>query len=197
MPGKEMYAADILSRAHLNDIISDETEIEDDMNTMIHHPMDEKHLQVGACIVNEDKRIVGTGYNGMPNRCPDEKLPWGKGDKDVLKNKKLYVCHAELNAVLNKNSTDVKNCTIYVSLFPCNECAKVIIQSGIKEIKYYSDKYKDRSDVIASKSMLDMAEVRYSQCRPTLDTIEIDFPGIEKMSEGAYNESPGDTQTTS
>ncbi|XP_052760355.1 deoxycytidylate deaminase-like [Mya arenaria] len=153
--------------------------------------------QVGACIVNEDKRIVGTGYNGMPNRCPDEKLPWGKGDKDVLKNKKLYVCHAELNAVLNKNSTDVKNCTIYVSLFPCNECAKVIIQSGIKEIKYYSDKYKDRSDVIASKSMLDMAEVRYSQCRPTLDTIEIDFPGIEKMSEGAYNESPGDTQTTS
>ncbi|XP_052792075.1 deoxycytidylate deaminase-like [Mya arenaria] len=151
---------------------------------------------VGACIVNEDKRIVSTGYNGMPNRCPDDKLPWGKGDKDDLKNKKLYVCHAELNAVLNKNSTDVKNCTIYMSLFPCNECAKVIIQSGIKEIKYYSDKYKDRSDVKASKSMLDMAEVRYSQYLPTRGKIEIDFSVIEEMSKGAYNESQGDTRTT-
>ncbi|WAR00078.1 DCTD-like protein, partial [Mya arenaria] len=144
---------------------------------------------VGACIVNEDKRIVSTGYNGMPNGCPDKDLPWGKGDPDILNNKKLYVCHAELNAVLNKNSTDVKNCTIYVSLFPCNECAKVIIQSGIKKIMYYSDKYKDRPDVKASKSMFDMAKVAYSQYRPTRDKIEIDFSVIEKMSEGAYMDS--------
>lgn len=73
----------------------------------------------------------------------------------------MAVCHAELNAVLNKNSADVKNCTIYVALFPCNECAKVVIQSGIKEVIYYSDKYYDRPEFMASKRMFDMAGVKY------------------------------------
>jgi dCMP deaminase len=73
----------------------------------------------------------------------------------------ILVCHAELNAVLNKNSADVKNCTIYVALFPCNECAKVVIQSGIKEVIYYSDKYHDKPEFVASRRMLDMSGVKY------------------------------------
>ncbi|XP_053392285.1 deoxycytidylate deaminase-like, partial [Mercenaria mercenaria] len=117
---------------------------------------------VGACIVNEEKKIVGIGYNGMPNKCSDDNMPWGREADSILETKQLYVCHAELNAVLNKNSADVKNCTIYVALFPCNECAKVVIQSGIKEVIYYSDKYHDRPEFMASKRMFDMAGIKYS-----------------------------------
>ena len=87
---------------------------------------------VGACVVNSTNKIVGIGYNGMPNGCSDDDLPWGKTDTDPLNTKYPYVCHAELNAILNKNSSDVCGCTLYVGLFPCNECAKVIIQSGLQ-----------------------------------------------------------------
>ncbi|XP_060729281.1 deoxycytidylate deaminase-like [Tachysurus vachellii] len=94
------------------------------------------NTKVGACVVNEEKKIVGVGFNRMPNGCED-KFPWAREAEDKLKNKLykletkyLYVCHAELNAIMNKTSVDVKGCTIYVTLFPCNECAKVIIQSG-------------------------------------------------------------------
>ncbi|XP_059061067.1 deoxycytidylate deaminase-like isoform X2 [Achroia grisella] len=111
------------------------------------------HFQVGACIVNEDNRIVGVGYNGMPRGCSDDIYPWDKGIK------KLYVCHAEMNAILNKNSSDVKNCTIYVKLFPCNECAKIIIQSGIKEVVYVSDKKAEKIEYKASRRMLQDAGV--------------------------------------
>ncbi|XP_041943386.1 deoxycytidylate deaminase isoform X1 [Alosa sapidissima] len=86
--------------------------------------------QVGACIVNPENKIVGIGYNGMPNGCNDDLLPWARAAADRLDTKYPYVCHAELNAIMNKNSADVKGCTIYVALFPCNECAKLIIQAG-------------------------------------------------------------------
>uniref|UniRef100_A0A8C6AYR6 Deoxycytidylate deaminase n=1 Tax=Monodon monoceros TaxID=40151 RepID=A0A8C6AYR6_MONMO len=84
--------------------------------------------QVGACIVNAENKIVGIGYNGMPNGCSDDLLPWRRTAESILDTKYPYVCHAELNAIMNKNSADVKGCTMYVALFPCNECAKLIIQ---------------------------------------------------------------------
>ncbi|XP_026317977.1 deoxycytidylate deaminase-like [Hyposmocoma kahamanoa] len=98
--------------------------------------------QVGACVVNNDKIIVSIGYNGMPIGCPDSKLSWEK--KGGLEDRLLYVCHAEMNAIINKSSTSVKGCTLYVGLLPCEECAKVIIRSGITEVVYmkYHKKYK-------------------------------------------------------
>ncbi|XP_071847165.1 deoxycytidylate deaminase-like isoform X2 [Apostichopus japonicus] len=116
--------------------------------------------QVGACITNSENKIVGIGYNGMPNGCKDSELPWGRAE-DWLDSKYPYVCHAELNAVLNKNSSDVKGCKIYVALFPCNECAKVIIQTGIREVVYYSDKYHKKPTMVASKKLLNLAGVTY------------------------------------
>nr|XP_015201469.1 PREDICTED: deoxycytidylate deaminase [Lepisosteus oculatus] len=86
--------------------------------------------QVGACIVSPENKIVGIGYNGMPNGCNDDLLPWNRTAANRLDTKYPYVCHAELNAIMNKNSADVKGCTMYVALFPCNECAKLIIQAG-------------------------------------------------------------------
>ena len=98
------------------------------------------NTQVGACIINEKKKIVGIGYNGLPIGCDDDTFPWDR-DGDFLATKYPYVCHAELNAILNKISADLDKCTVYVTLFPCNECAKVIIQSGIQEIIYLTNKY--------------------------------------------------------
>lgn len=119
------------------------------------------NTKVGAVIVDNKNRIVSIGYNGMPRGCDDEKMPWiNKGD--FLETKYAYVVHAELNAILNAPRS-VEGCTIYVSLFPCNECAKAIIQSGIKEIVYESDKYATADNTIASKKMLDMANVKYTQ----------------------------------
>lgn len=115
--------------------------------------------QVGACIVSLDNKIVGTGYNGFPNGCSDDIFPWSR-DGGRLKSKYAYVVHAELNAILNSNSS-VRGCTIYVALFPCEECAKAIIQSGISNIVYASDKYADTDGVKASKLMLDAAGVEY------------------------------------
>ncbi|MFV0255092.1 MAG: deoxycytidylate deaminase [Erysipelotrichaceae bacterium] len=117
--------------------------------------------QVGACIVNEANRIVGVGYNGMPSGCDDSEFPWGKSGVET-DTKYPYVVHAELNAILN-STTKLNGCKIYVSLFPCNECAKAIIQSGIKEIVYESDKYADTAGVKASKKMLKAAGVSYKQ----------------------------------
>jgi len=137
--------------------------------------------QVGACIVNPEKRIVGIGYNGMPRGCSDDLLPWGKTNKDELDNKYMYVCHAEMNAILNKNSENVSGCTIYVALFPCNECAKMIIQSGIKSVIYFSDKHSGKSSTIASKRMFDMTGVKYNQFIPRMKKIEIDFDIINNQ----------------
>jgi dCMP deaminase len=133
------------------------------------------NTQVGACIANAQNKIVGVGYNGFPIGCSDDELPWDR-QGDFLSTKYPYVCHAELNAVLNAISTDLSRCRIYVGLFPCNECTKVIIQSGIGEIIYLSDKYRDSDQVRASKRMLDMAPtISYRQFKPNRATINLAF----------------------
>ena len=116
--------------------------------------------QVGACVVNEDKRIIGIGYNGFPRGCSDETFPWGKTDSNYLNTKYPYVVHAEANAILNCSST-LKGSTVYVTLFPCNECAKLLIQSGVSKIVYMSDKYEKSDSNIASRKMLDAAGIEY------------------------------------
>ncbi len=117
--------------------------------------------QVGACIVNSDKKIIGIGYNGLPIGIDDNEFPWGK-EGDYLDTKYPYVCHAELNAILN-STKNLSGATIYVTLFPCNECTKAIIQSGIKQLYYISDKYKDLEMTVASKRMLDSSGISYTQ----------------------------------
>ena len=116
------------------------------------------NTQVGACIVNTDNIIVSIGYNGMPNGCNDDVMPWSR-DGEYLNTKYPYVCHAELNAILNRNSADLRSCTIYVTLFPCNECAKLIIQSGIKKIVYKTDKYHNSPSTVAARNMLKEARI--------------------------------------
>lgn len=128
------------------------------------------NTQVGACIVNKEKRIVGIGYNGLPFGCDDNLFPWdNKGD--YLDTKYPYVVHAEPNAILNSTSS-LDDCTIYVTLFPCNECSKLIIQSGIKEVVYMEDKYATQDSTIASKKMLKSAGVKTRQMNKLSITIE-------------------------
>lgn len=116
--------------------------------------------QVGACIVDDNNRILSEGYNGMPAGCEDDIMPWGKIG-DPLNNKYFFVCHAELNAILNYRGGSLKDARLYSTLFPCNECAKAIIQCGIKEVIYLSDKYASTDSTMASKRMFDMAGVAY------------------------------------
>lgn len=120
--------------------------------------------QVGACVVNKDKRIIGIGYNGFPTGCSDEDFPWGKADEDKLNTKYPYVVHAEPNAILNCTSS-LKDSTLYVTLFPCNECAKLIIQSGIKKVVYMSDKYRNDVSYVASRRMFDAVGIKYIQMK--------------------------------
>ncbi len=134
------------------------------------------NTKVGACIVNEKKRIVGIGYNGLPYGCSDDEFPWER-DGDFLETKYPYVVHAEPNAILN-STNKLDNATLYVTLFPCNECAKLIIQSGIKEIVYVSDKYNGSNDNVASKRMLAAAGVK---CRQ-MENVEV----IIKTDESIY-----------
>lgn len=122
------------------------------------------NTQVGACIANNKNRIVGIGYNGLPYGCNDEEFPWGR-EGSFSETKYPYVVHAELNAILNSNG-NVENCKIYVSLFPCNECAKAIIQSGITEVIYESDKYAESESVLASKRMLESAGIKLRKTDP-------------------------------
>ena len=118
--------------------------------------------QVGACIVNAQNRIMSVGYNGLPTGCSDDEFPWGqKGEQ--AETKYPYVCHAELNAILNSGGRNLEGCKIYVALFPCCECAKAVIQCGIKEVLYLSDKYAENPIFQASKRMLNAAGVRYTQ----------------------------------
>jgi dCMP deaminase len=132
------------------------------------------NTQVGACIVNKQNKIVGAGYNGLPIGCSDEDFPWDK-QGNFLETKYPYVCHAELNAILNNIGMDLTGCRIYTALFPCNECAKAIIQSGIKEVIFLSDKY-DGTDVSkASKKMLQTAGVSYRKVIVQRATIALSF----------------------
>ena len=130
--------------------------------------------QVGACIVNNQNKIVGAGYNGLPSGCSDEDFPWEKTG-DFLQTKYPYVCHAELNAILNNIGMDLSGCRIYTALFPCNECSKAIIQAGIKEVIYLSDKYNGSEVSQASKRMLDTAGVSYRKVVVNRSGIELSF----------------------
>lgn len=132
------------------------------------------NTQVGACIVNKDNKILSMGYNGLPRGCSDNDYPWNR-DGDPLENKYFYATHSELNAILNYKGGSLEGTKMYVTLFPCNECAKAIIQSGIAEVIYASDKYGTTSSVIASKRMLKSAEVNVRQYKKTGRTININL----------------------
>lgn len=133
------------------------------------------HTKVGACIVSEEHKVLSLGYNGMPIGVPDDEIPWNGFDKaeKEIDTKYPYVCHAELNAILNSNH-NLKGSIVYVTLFPCNECTKAIIQSGIKEIVYLSDKYHDTDDEIAARRMLDYANVKYHQYQGRIPKIDFE-----------------------
>lgn len=130
--------------------------------------------QVGACIVNSDNRIVSVGYNGMPHGCNDDVYPWDR-EGDMLNTKYAFVCHAELNAILNSAVGDLRGCRVYTTLFPCNECTKAIIQKGISEVIYLCDKYSDTDSVRASKKMLESAGVKYTQYAASGKTEELNL----------------------
>ena len=140
------------------------------------HRSKDPSTQVGACIVSPENIIISTGYNGMPMGCSDDEFPWAR---DGAETKYPYVVHAELNAILNATGRDLRGSRVYVALFPCNECAKAIIQSGIKEVVYLSDKYAGTPGNVASKRMLDAAGVKYTQLRPETKAITIDLVAEE------------------
>jgi len=135
------------------------------------------NTQVGACIVSPENIIISTGYNGMPKGCSDDEFPWERTGEET---KYPFVVHAELNAILNANGRDLQGSRLYVALFPCNECAKAIIQSGVKEVLYLSDKYAATPATMASKRMMDAAGVKYTQIRPRMKEITLDFTPKEE-----------------
>ena len=130
------------------------------------------NTQVGACIVDANNIILSTGYNGFPYGCSDDDYPWEREGDDTKYN---YVVHAELNAILNARGKNLKGSRLYVDLFPCNECAKAIIQSGIAEVVYLYDKYADTAATIASKKMLTSAGVKLTQFPTDKDSITLEF----------------------
>lgn len=132
------------------------------------------NTQVGACIVSEDNKILSMGYNGFPNGCSDDEFPWTR-EGEPLENKYFYTTHSELNAILNYRGGSLEGAKLYVSLFPCNECAKAIIQAGIKTVVYDSDKYAMAPSTIASKKMLDAAGVRYYRYTHTGREIQLEL----------------------
>ncbi len=133
------------------------------------------NTQVGACIVNGKKRIIGIGYNGFPTGCSDDELPWSR-EGDLLDTKYPYVCHAEMNAITNSaNKPDLDGATIYVSLFPCNECAKLIVQVGVKEVVYLADIYHDEDIFIAARRIFELAGVACRQLKPDTQQINLEL----------------------
>ncbi len=131
------------------------------------------NTQVGACIVNNKKRIVSVGYNGFPSGCSDDVYPWNR-EGNELDTKYPYIVHAELNAILNSKA-DLSNCTIYVTMFPCNECSKAIIQSGINHIIYLTNKYPNSNAVLASVKMLESAGVVVEQYKSSLNEVVLNY----------------------
>ena len=136
------------------------------------------NTQVGACIVDSENRILSTGYNGFPAGCSDDEYPWER-EGGFCDTKYPFVVHAELNAILNARGKNLTGSKIYVALFPCNECAKAIIQCGIKEILYLSDKYAQTDGTLASKRMLKAAGIKFTQLLPRSASLTIDF-SVEK-----------------
>ena len=132
------------------------------------------NTQVGACIVNDRNKIMSVGYNGLPSGCSDDEFPWERTG-DEYDTKYPYVCHAELNAILNSAHNNLKGARVYVTLFPCNECTKAIIQSGIAEVVYYGDKYHDSDSSIAARFMFEHAGVRLTPYKPTGRRAELEL----------------------
>jgi dCMP deaminase len=132
----------------------------------------DSNSQVGACIVSAENKILSLGYNGMPIGCSDDVMPWEREGRP-LDTKYMYVCHAELNAILNSASSHLAGARVYTTLFPCNECAKAIIQSGIREVIYLSDKYHDSDASTASRLLFKTAHVQFRAYEPTGREIEI------------------------
>nr|CAB3496838.1 unnamed protein product [Digitaria exilis] len=135
--------------------------------------------QVGACLVSQEGIILGIGYNGFPRGCSDDKLPWAKksANGDPLETKYPYVVHAEVNAILNTNHASAAGQKLYVTMFPCNECAKIIIQSGVSEVIYFVEKRIDNSDhvYVASHKLLSIAGVKVRKHQPQMAQIPIKF----------------------
>ena len=131
------------------------------------------NTQVGACIVGKDHKILSIGYNGSPRGLNDDSMPWDRVGS-FMDTKYAYVCHSELNAILNYSGT-LEGTTLYVTLFPCNECAKVIVQSGIKEIVYLDDKYKDTDATKVSKKIFDQVGIKYRMYNPSGRKLEIEL----------------------
>lgn len=131
------------------------------------------NTQVGACIVSGDNKILSMGYNGLPKGCSDDEFPWARDGDEVNETKYPFVTHSELNAILNYRGGSLEGSKMYVTLFPCNECAKAIIQAGIKDVVYASNKYDGTPSVEASKKLFNAAGVRYYQYQSTGRTLEI------------------------
>ena len=132
------------------------------------------NTQVGACIVSKDNKILSVGYNGAPKGFEDSEMPWDR-EGDFLNTKYAYVCHAELNAILNSHGANLEDSKIYVDLFPCNECAKAIIQAGIKEVIYLSDKYSNTESNIESKRLLSTCNVKCRQYKSENNSLTIEL----------------------
>jgi dCMP deaminase len=138
--------------------------------------------------VDKDNRILSVGYNGFPRGCSDDALPWAREAESPLDTKYMYVCHAEVNAVMNKNTASLDGARLYVGLFPCNECAKIIVQAGIREVVYLSDKYHDMPSFVASRRLFDMAGVVHRQLKPTTQVISIDMRSEDAVASPALKE---------
>ena len=132
------------------------------------------NTQVGACIVSPDNKILSMGYNGLPIGCSDDEFPWAR-EGEELKRKYVYTVHSELNAILNYTGTNMKGAKVYTTLFPCNECTKALIQSGISEVIYYSDKYAATDSTIAAKRMFKSAGVTLRQYEPANKTLSFEL----------------------
>lgn len=130
------------------------------------------NTQVGACIVSPEHKILSMGYNGFPNGCADDDFPWNREGED---NKYLYAAHGELNAILNYRGGSLEGSIIYVTLFPCNECAKAIIQSGIRQVVYDCDKYEGTVSSVASRRMLKAAGVEVRRYEHTGRQVSMDL----------------------
>ena len=122
------------------------------------------NTQVGACIAGRDNRILSVGYNGTPIGLEDDEFPWDASD-DPLRDKHSYVIHAEANAILNYRGSlkDMAGARAYVTLIPCQECAKTLVQAGIGEVVYLDDKYNGTEGNLISKAVLDRCGVSYRQ----------------------------------
>ena len=132
------------------------------------------NTQVGACIVDENNHIVGLGYNGFPRNCDSNCLPWDR-EGDPLDTKYLYVCHAESNSIDNGDNDKISGSKIYTTLFPCNECAKRIVQNKIVEVIYFSDKYHDTDECVAARKIFKMAGVSTRQFKCEREEITINL----------------------